>query len=121
MNIPVIGLVNPQIDMPYDIKSLVKTVRIRLNDNNVMKYTLDGDKEGEDNHTAFKDDISKINKINAQVTLQNKCLKKIRADYKTVIDTIIDHVGSITEDKITKYIGGAANIDYFNIDKLIIN
>ena len=52
MNIPVIGLVIPQIDMPYDIKSLVKTVRIQLNDNNVMKYTLDGDKEGEDNHTA---------------------------------------------------------------------
>lgn len=75
MNIPVIGLVIPQIDMSYDIKSLVKTVRIQLNDNNVMKYTLDGDKE-EDNHTAFKDDISKTNKINAQVTLQNKYLKK---------------------------------------------
>ena len=46
MNIPVIGLVIPQIDMSYDIKSLVKTVRFQLNDNNVMKYTLDGDKEG---------------------------------------------------------------------------
>ena len=44
MNKPVIGLVNTQIDMSYDIKSLVKTVRIQLNDNNVMKYTLDGDK-----------------------------------------------------------------------------
>ena len=76
MNKPVIGLVIPQIDMPYDIKSLVKTVRFQLNDNNVMKYTLDGDKEGEDNHTAFKDDIYKTNKINAQVTLQNKYLKK---------------------------------------------
>ena len=76
MNIPVIGLVNPQIDMSYDIKSLVKTVRIQLNDNNVIKYTLDEDKEGEDNHTALKDDISKINKINAQVTLQTKYLKK---------------------------------------------
>ena len=111
MNIPVIGLVIPQIDIPYDIKSLVKTVRIQLNDNNVMKYILDGDKE-EDNHTTFKDDISKINKINAQVTLQNKYLKK-RADYKTVIDAVIDHIGSIGEDKITKYIGDAANTDLF--------
>ena len=76
MNKPVIGLVNPQIDMSYDIKSLVKTVRFQLNDNNVMKYTFDGDKEGEDNHTAFKDDISKTNIINPQVTLQNKYIKK---------------------------------------------
>ena len=76
MNIPVIGLVIPQIDMSYDIKSLVKTVRFQLNDNNVMKYTFDGDKEGEDNHTAFKDDISKTNIINPQVTLQNKYIKK---------------------------------------------
>ena len=39
-------------------------------------YTFDGDKEGEDNHTAFKDDISKTNIINPQVTLQNKYIKK---------------------------------------------
>ena len=65
------------------------------------------------NHKITNLFVNTSNKINAQVTLQNKYLKKIRADYKTVIDTFIDHVGSITEDKITKYIGGAANIDLF--------
>ena len=44
MNVPVIGSVIPQIDMTYDIKTLIKTVRIQLNDNNAMKYSIDGDK-----------------------------------------------------------------------------
>ncbi len=40
LTIPFFGEVMPQIDMTYDIKTLEKTVRIQLTDNNAMKYVV---------------------------------------------------------------------------------
>lgn len=43
INIPLIGSVNPQIDMEYVIGSNTKTVRVQFNDNNAMKFVITPD------------------------------------------------------------------------------
>lgn len=40
LSIPLFGEITPQIDMTYDIKTLEKTVRIQLSENNAMKYIV---------------------------------------------------------------------------------
>lgn len=43
INIPLIGSVNPQIDMEYVVGSNTKTVRVQFNDNNAMKFVITPD------------------------------------------------------------------------------
>ena len=40
LSVPFFGSITPRIDMTYDISTLIKTVRIQLNENNAMKYTV---------------------------------------------------------------------------------
>ena len=40
LNIPFFGTITPRIDMTYDIKTLEKSVRIQLSENNAMKYCV---------------------------------------------------------------------------------
>ncbi|MBR2505677.1 MAG: InlB B-repeat-containing protein [Bacilli bacterium] len=43
LNIPFFGEVMPQIDMTYNIKTLEKSVRVQLTENNAMKYVVTDD------------------------------------------------------------------------------
>ena len=40
LSIPFFGTITPRIDMTYDIKTLEKSVRIQLSENNAMKYCV---------------------------------------------------------------------------------
>ena len=70
----------------------------------------DGEESGETNYSTFESDISSKNGIAARVLLANKYLSKIRADYLSLIPTLIENKDDIDGDYIETFVGEAVNI-----------
>ena len=71
----------------------------------------DGTESGETNYSTFENDISSKNGIAARVLLADAYLSKIRSDYLTLIDVLINREDAVDGGFIISFIGSAATID----------